>query len=153
MPGGRVAFRTLYDTFLCAMDGMEGKVVHFSKPQGPDEWEKFQVIPVRRDHGPSDRVALRTHHGTFLCATDQSSMTQQQWMLSWETFDAPWLLQACLAQGALTFCTSCLGVGRVICARCGGAGSTSTVWQQCDVCEGKGRILCKSCDATGFQGP
>ena len=91
MEDGRVAFRTLHNTFLTAMSAEDNwEVRQHSKPHGIEEWEKFEVITV------NDRqLALKSHHGYFLSATDQGGMTQQPWLMTWwETFEAPSLVEA-----------------------------------------------------------
>jgi hypothetical protein len=91
MPDGRVAFRTIHDTFLTAMNAEHNwEVRQHSKPHAIEEWEKFEVVFVN-DY----QLALKSHHGSFLSATDKAGMTQQPWLMTWETFDAPWLLRAC----------------------------------------------------------
>ncbi len=45
MPDGRVAFRTVHDTFLTAMNAEANWEVRLhSKPQAVEEWEKFEAI-------------------------------------------------------------------------------------------------------------
>jgi hypothetical protein len=91
MPDGRVAFRTVHDTFLTAMSAEDNwEVRQHSKPYVIGEWEKFEVVFVN-DH----QLALKSYHGSFLSATDKAGMTQQPWLMTWETFNAPWLLRAC----------------------------------------------------------
>ena len=91
MRDGRVALRTVHDTFLTAMSAENNwEVRQHSKPHRIEEWEKFEVVFVN-DY----QLALKSHHGSFLSATDKAGMTQQPWLMTWETFDAPWLLRAC----------------------------------------------------------
>jgi hypothetical protein len=94
MKDGRVAFRTMHNTFLTAMSADSNwEVLQHYKPHGIEEWEKFEVIAV------NDRqLALKSHHGYFLSATDQGGMTQQPWLMTWEMFEAPSLVQASRAK-------------------------------------------------------
>jgi hypothetical protein len=73
MKDGRVAFRTMYNTFLTAMSAdSHWEVRQHYKPHEIEEWEKIEVIAV------NDRqLALKSHHGYFLSATDQGGMMQQ----------------------------------------------------------------------------
>jgi hypothetical protein len=94
MPDGRVAFRTVHDTFLTAMNADDSRQLRLhSKLHAIGECERFEVIAIN-EH----QLALKSHHGSFLSATDKAGMTQQQWLLPWETFQAPWLIRACRAQ-------------------------------------------------------
>jgi hypothetical protein len=94
MKDGRVAFRTMLNTYLTAMSADSNwEVRQHYKPHGIEEWEKLEVIAV------NDRqLTLKSHHGYFLSATDQGGMTQQPWLMTWEMFEAPTLVQASRAK-------------------------------------------------------
>ena len=86
-PDGRASFVTTHNTFLSATDAQP---LQLCQRADPGECETLEVVLVN-----NNKVALKTNHGSFVSALDGGGVSQMQWVCAWETFDAPWLFEAC----------------------------------------------------------